>query len=101
MIKILFSVFLLFNLSTLYSCSPGGILASGGATTMVVAEGDRTLGTVVDDATIKINISSNLLSASTDLFVNVNTNVIEGRVLLTGIVDTQEIRIEAVKKFGK
>jgi len=96
--KILFSILLFFNLSTLYSCSPGGILASGGATTMVVAEGDRTLGTVVDDATIKINISSNLLSSSTDLFVNVNTNVIEGRVLLTGIVDTQEIRIETVRK---
>ena len=99
MIKILFSVFILFGLSTLYSCSPGGVLASGGATTMVVAEGDRTLGTVVDDATIKINISSNLLSSSTNLFVNVNTNVIEGRVLLTGIVDTQEIRIEAVRKI--
>ena len=98
MIKILFSVFILFSLSTLYSCSPGGVLASGGATTMVVAEGDRTLGTVVDDATIKINISSNLLSSSTNLFVNVNTSVIEGRVLLTGIVDTQEIRIEAVRK---
>ena len=56
MIKIFFSVFILFVLSALYSCSPGGILASGGATTMVVAEGDRTLGTVVDDTTIKINI---------------------------------------------
>ena len=98
MIKILFSVFILFNLSTIYSCTPGGVLASGSATTMVVAEGDRTLGTVVDDATIKINISSNLLSSSTNLFVNVNTSVIEGRVLLTGIVDTQEIRIEAVRK---
>ena len=98
MIKILFSVFILFGLSTLYSCSPGGVLASGGATTMVVAEGDRTLGTVIDDTTIKINISSNLLSSSTNLFVNVNTSVIEGRVLLTGIVDTQEIRIEAVRK---
>ena len=98
MIKILFSVFILFSLSILYSCTPGGVLASGGATTMVVAEGDRTLGTVVDDTTIKINISSNLLSSSTNLFVNINTSVIEGRVLLTGIVDTQEIRIEAVRK---
>ena len=98
MIKILFSVFILFSLSILYSCTPGGVLASGGATTMVVAEGDRTLGTVIDDTTIKINISSNLLSSSTNLFVNVNTSVIEGRVLLTGIVDTQEIRIEAVRK---
>ena len=98
MIKTFFSVFILFVLSALYSCSPGGILASGGATTMVVAEGDRTLGAVVDDTTIKINISSNLLSSSTNLFVNINTSVIEGRVLLTGIVDTQEIRIEAVRK---
>ena len=98
MIKILFSVFILFSFSTLYSCTPSGVLVSGGATTMVVAEGDRTLGTVIDDATIKINISSNLLSSSTNLFVNVNTSVIEGRVLLTGIVDTQEIRIEAVRK---
>ena len=76
MIKILFSVFILFSLSTLYSCTPGGVLASGGATTMVVAEGDRTLGTVVDDTTIKINISSNLLSSSTNLFVNINTNAV-------------------------
>ena len=98
MIKIFFSIFILFSLSTIYSCTPSGVLATGGATTMVVAEGDRTLGTVVDDTTIKINISSNLLSSSTNLFVNVNTSVIEGRVLLTGIVDTQEIRIEAVRK---
>ena len=31
------------------------------------------------------------------MFVNVNSNVLEGRVLLTGIVETQEVRIEAVK----
>ena len=98
MIKILLSFFILFGLSTLYSCTPGGVLASGGATTMVVAEGDRTLGTVVDDTTIKINISSNLLSSSTNLFVNVNTSVIEGRVLLTGIVQEQETRIEAIRR---
>ena len=32
------------------------------------------------------------------LFLNIDTKVIEGRVLLTGIVETQEIRIEAVRK---
>ena len=32
-----------------YGCSPAGILASGGATTMVVAEGERSLGSVVDE----------------------------------------------------
>ena len=83
--------------SYLYSCSPVGVLASGGATTMVVAEGDRSMGTVVDDATIKINLSTKFLRTDSNLFVNINTNVINGRVLLTGIVNTQEIRIEAVR----
>ena len=80
-----------------YGCSPVGVLASGGATTMVVAEGDKSLGTVVDDATIKLNISRKLLISENNLFINIDTNVVEGMVLLTGIVKNQESRIEAVK----
>jgi len=79
-------------------CSPVGVLASGGSATMVVAEGDRSLGTVVDDATIKLNLSAKFLQSENRLFLDVNSNVTEGRVLLTGLVDTQEIRIEAVRK---
>ena len=81
----------------IYSCSPAGILASGGGTAMVVAEGDKSLGTVVDDATIKINLAAKFLSAGNNLFVNINTTVLDGRVLLTGLVENQEIRIEAVR----
>ena len=81
----------------LYSCSPAGVIASGGATTMVVAEGDRSLGTVVDDATIKINLSSSLLQSDKDLFININSSITEGRVLLTGLVQKQEDRIEAIR----
>ena len=79
-------------------CSPVGILAGGGSATMVIAEGDRSLGTVVDDATIKLNLSAKFLKSENSLFLDVNSNVTEGRVLLTGLVDTQEIRIEAVRK---
>ena len=79
-------------------CSPVGVIASGGSATMVVAEGDRSLGTVVDDATIKLNLSAKFLKSENSLFLDVNSNVTEGRVLLTGLVDTQEIRIEAVRK---
>lgn len=79
-------------------CSPAGVLASGGGATMVVAEGDRSLGAVVDDATIKLNLSAKFIQSENKLFLNINSNVIEGRVLLTGLVDTQEIRIEAVRK---
>lgn len=90
---IFFSSLFLF----IYGCSPASLLATSGSTAMVVAEGDRSLGTVVDDATIKINIAAKLLSAGNNLFVDINTTVLEGRVLLTGLIDNQELRIEAVK----
>jgi len=80
-----------------YACSPARVVASGGATTMVVAEGDRSLGSIVDDATIKINIAAKFLNAGNNLFVNVNISVLEGRVLLTGLIENQEARIEAVR----
>ena len=87
----------LFFLSIGYGCSPAGMLVSGGATTMVVAEGDKSLGVAVDDATIKLNISRNFLGSENNLFISIDTSVVEGMVLLTGIVKNQEIRIEAVK----
>ena len=91
---------LLALLCSLYlvSCSPAGILASGGATGMVVAEGDRSFGTVVDDATIKINVAAKFINSDDNLFVDISTSVLEGRVLLTGLVDNQEIRIDAVRR---
>ena len=98
MVKNFLIVSCLLVFSFLYGCSPGGILASGSATTMVVAEGDKTLGTVVDDATIKLNITTKFLDSKDNLFLNIDTKVVTGRVLLTGIVDNQEIRINAIKK---
>ena len=86
-------IFAFFN----YGCSPAGVLATGGSSAMVVAEGERSLGTVIDDATIKVNIAAKFLNAGDNLFVNINTSVLEGRVLLTGLVDNQELRIEAVR----
>ncbi len=90
-----FNIFLLFCF--IYSCSPTSMLATGGSTAMVVAEGDRSFGTVVDDATIKVNIAAKFLNAGNNLFVDIDTTVLEGRVLLTGLVDTQEVRIDAVR----
>ena len=96
-VKLFFSLGILVFGFLNYGCSPANILASGGATTMVVAEGDRSLGTVVDDATIKVNVAAKFIGAGENLFIDINTTVLEGRVLLTGLVDTQENRIEAVR----
>ena len=80
-----------------YGCSPASVLATGGGGAMVVAEGERSLGTVIDDATIKVNIAAKFLNAENNLFVDINTSVLEGRILLTGLVDSQEVRIDAVR----
>ena len=71
--NILITLVLICSLNIL-GCSPAGILASGGATGMVVAEGDRSLGTVVDDATIKINIAARFINSDDNLFVDVSTS---------------------------
>tara|TARA_B100001758_G_C18008649_1_gene401871 strand:- start:64 stop:549 length:486 start_codon:yes stop_codon:yes gene_type:complete len=65
---------------------------------MVIAEGDRTMGTVIDDATIKVNIAAKFINSEDNLFVDISTTVLNGRVLLTGLVDNQEIRIDAVRR---
>ena len=80
-----------------YGCSPTGMLATGGSGALVVAEGERSFGEVIDDTSIKVSIAASFLEAGNNLFVNINTSVLEGRVLLTGLVDNQEIRIEAVR----
>tara|TARA_Y100001970_G_C14229185_1_gene857537 strand:- start:1259 stop:1846 length:588 start_codon:yes stop_codon:yes gene_type:complete len=98
MINKLKTISFLLLMFFIYSCSPANILATGAGGTMVVAEGDRSLGTVVDDATIKVNIAAKFISSEDNLFVNVSTTVLDGRVLLTGLVDNQEIRIDAVRR---
>ena len=82
----------------LHSCSPANILATGGGSAMVIAEGERSMGAVIDDATIKVNIAAKFINSEDNLFVNISTTVLDGRVLLTGLVDNQEIRIDAVRK---
>ena len=65
---------------------------------MVIAEGERSMGAVVDDATIKVNIAAKFIGSEDNLFVNISTTVLQGKVLLTGLVESQEIRIDAVRK---
>ena len=82
----------------LHACTPAGMVASGSGSAMVIAEGERSMGSVIDDATIKVNIAAKFISSEDNLFVDVSTTVLNGRVLLTGLVDNQEIRIDAVRK---
>ena len=97
--KIINNFLLFFSvLFFLHACSPTNIIASGSGSAMVIAEGDRSMGAVVDDATIKVNIAAKFIGSEDNLFVNISTTVLQGKVLLTGLVESQEIRIDAVRK---
>jgi osmotically-inducible protein OsmY len=59
---------------------------------------ERTVGGAIDDVTIGTKINSYFLRENQGkLFKHVAVEVLEGRVLLTGAVDTADDRVEAVR----
>ena len=93
--KLIFYSLILFFL---YACTPARIVGAGAGSAMVIAEGERSMGSVIDDATIKVNVAAKFINSEDNLFVNVSTTVLNGRVLMTGLVENQEIRIDAVRR---
>jgi len=70
-----------------------GAVATGG---VAVAE-ERSVGTQVDDFTIKVALNEKLFSYDEQLFQDVSIDVTEGRVLLTGKVLEPDDRVDAVR----
>ncbi len=88
---------MLTALLLLSGCGPSVVLTAG-STAGVVAAQERTVGRAVDDLTIKTAILSRYAQKDVnDLLVNVDVELSEGRVMLTGSVDKPETAIEAVK----
>jgi osmotically-inducible protein OsmY len=88
---------LLLLAAALPGCTPVGLAVGAGATAGVAVAQERTVEDAVDDFTIKARLNQKLLEADANLFADVSTDVVEGRVLLTGDVRAPDDRIEAVK----
>lgn len=84
----------LFAIST-SACAP--MLLGAVATTGVVAAQDRSVGNAIDDFGVQTNLSQRLYASSDTKYRNLGLEVVEGRVLMTGRVATQEDRIEAAR----
>ncbi|MSP68464.1 MAG: BON domain-containing protein [Alphaproteobacteria bacterium] len=81
-------------LSGLQGCVPviaGGAVAASGVT---LAQ-ERTVGQAVDDTAIQARIQAKLFEKEAGLLAKVNLEVVQGRVLMTGVVPTPEDRVEA------
>ncbi|MDF1721261.1 MAG: BON domain-containing protein [Minwuia sp.] len=70
-------------------------VVGAGATAGVSLAQERSIGDAIDDASISTKLSASLLDDSFQLFRDVDHEVVEGRVLLTGKVEKTESRLKA------
>tara|TARA_Y100000992_G_C21236975_1_gene478665 strand:+ start:610 stop:1146 length:537 start_codon:yes stop_codon:yes gene_type:complete len=62
-----------------------------------VSQEERTIGEFVDDAIIKAVIKNSYFDQSEKLFFNIDVEVSQARVLLTGTVENIDLKIEATR----
>jgi len=70
-----------------------GIFGTG----VSIAMDPRTLGTQIDDSIMQKSISAKLLSKDQKYFLSVKTKVLDGRIFITGKVDTPEEKLLITK----
>ena len=78
-------------------CSPVGMAIGAGATVTNMAMEERGFYNSARDKAIWTDITARMLNQNQKLFQNIDVQVHEGRVLLTGFVQKREDRIEATR----
>ncbi len=79
------------------ACSPTGTAIGAGAAVGVTAAQERGVQGAILDARIRVEINYLWFQESDDLFMGVNLQVQEARVLLTGQVPDPETRVRVVQ----
>lgn len=87
----------LLTTTILSGCGGVGLVLGGVATAGVSVAQERTTKQALTDGEIRITLANKFLNEGRGLFADISTEVVEGRVLLTGDVDTPEDRIRAAQ----
>ena len=87
------SLFLLLILTSCVGTSSTGVLGTG----VTIAFDPRTVGTQIDDSIMQKNLSAKLISMNTNYLLSVKTKVLDGRIFITGKVDTVEEKLKITK----
>jgi len=80
------------------ACSPVGVIVGAGATGAVTASQERGFAGGANDTQIRAAINYLWLDYSGTMYRQLNLQIYEGRVLLTGVLSSEEWRAEAVKR---
>ena len=86
-------ILILFFLNACVGASSKGIFGTG----VSIALDPRSLGTQIDDGIMDKNLDAKLLLLNKNYFLNIKTQVLDGRIFITGKVDDPEEKLKITK----
>ena len=92
-IKLILSLLTIcFMLGCVGASSPG-VFGTG----VSIAMDPRTIGTQIDDSIMDKNLETRIIAMDKNFFLSVKTKVMDGRIFITGKVDTPEEKLKLTK----
>ena len=91
--KLLIYIFISIILTGCVGVGSKGLFGTG----VSVALDPRTLGTQIDDSIMQKTISAKILGSDKKYLLSVKTKVLDGRIFITGKVDTPEEKLLITK----
>ena len=91
--KYTLNLIILFLLSGCIGASSTGVFGTG----VSIAMDPRTLGTQIDDSIMDKSLDARLVAMNKNYLLNVKTKVLDGRIFLTGKIDTPEEKLQITK----
>ena len=91
--KLLIYIFISFILIGCAGVSSKGLFGTG----VSVALDPRTVGTQIDDSIMQKSISAKILAKDSKYLISVKTKVLDGRIFITGKVDSPEEKLLLTK----
>ncbi len=92
-LKKYFPIIILLLLSGCIGYSSTGVLGTG----VSIALDPRTIGTQIDDSLMQKNLRAKLILMDKAYLLKVKTKVLDGRIFITGKVDTVEEKLKITK----
>ena len=91
--NILLLLLALFIITNCVGTSSTGVLGTG----VSIATDPRTIGTQIDDSIMQKNLSAKLINMNTNYILSVKSKVLDGRIFITGKVETIEEKLKITK----
>ena len=88
------------SLAFLQAWSPIGAASTVAASVGAMALEERSLKDSITDRKMKLDLLGELSQIGLGIFIRVNVTVVEGRVFLTVVVDTDDQRLNVPKLHG-